>query len=58
MISQQHKDGAEFHVVKIGRKMFLARKVDDAWKRVASGEEIAGQPRVAGHVMGIVWARV
>ena len=57
LISQSMGDSAEFHVVRIRRGLYLARRIKaGVWQRVADKTVIRNDLEIVGHVMGIVWA--
>jgi transcriptional regulator with XRE-family HTH domain len=57
LISQTRNDDAEIQVVRVQRKLFLARRLGlEQWQRVVGSSVIEGIRQVAGHCVGILWS--
>jgi transcriptional regulator with XRE-family HTH domain len=55
LISQSESPDAEIFVVRSKSKLFLARRGEAAWLRVANGSVLPSNCPVVGHCVGIIW---
>lgn len=57
LVSQNADERAELHVIKIRKKLLLARKLpDNSYERIAEKGSVHRDVELVGHILGIVWA--
>lgn len=57
LISQTVSETAAISVVKVRKKLFLARRLKQGtWKRLATEDELPAHSQVVGHCLGVVWS--
>jgi transcriptional regulator with XRE-family HTH domain len=55
LISQSPSDSVTISVIKEGRKLCLARRTPNGWRRLAKQGDLDKDRPLFGHVLGIVW---
>ncbi len=56
LVSQEVSDHAKIFVIKLGRKLVLARRSGETFVRLADGKTPRGPCVEVGHCVGVVWA--